>query len=103
MGPPEVEDIGSLAVLLSDPTADVAYWATTLLGRLEANAAPAVPALTAAVTDSKDMSVRQRAAWALGHVGPPAAPALDALKQAAASDVPRLARLAQRAVEQISG
>jgi hypothetical protein len=36
-------------------------------------------------------------------VGPPAGPALDALKQAAGSDDARLARLAQRAVEQIGG
>ena len=103
MGPPAVEDVGSLAALLSDSAADAGYWAATLLGRLEANAAPAVPLLSAAVTGSKDMSVRQRAAWALGQIGPPAGSALDALKQAAASDDPRLARLAQRAIEQISG
>jgi HEAT repeat protein len=103
MGPPAVEDVGSLAALLSDSAADAGYWAATLLGRLKANAAPAVPLLSAAVTGSTAMPVRQRAVWALGRIGPPAGPALDALKQAAASDDPRLARLAQRAIEQISG
>jgi HEAT repeat protein len=103
MGPPEVEDVGSLAALLSDSAADAGYWAATLLGRLEANAVPAVPLLAAAVTGSTNMSVRQRAAWALGKIGPPAGPALNALKQAATSDNPRLARLAHRAIEQISG
>jgi HEAT repeat protein len=103
MGPPKIEDIDLLAALLSDLAADVGYWAATLLGRLEADAAPAVPALRAAVTDAGDGSVRQRAAWALGQIGSPAAPALDALKQAADSDDPRLARLAQRAVERIGG
>jgi HEAT repeat protein len=103
MGPPAIGDIEPLAALLSDSAADVGYWAATLLGRLEANAAPAVPLLAAAVTGSTDMSVRQRAAWALGQIGPPAGPALDALKQAAASDDPRLVRLVQRAIEQISG
>ena len=37
------------------------------------------------------LSVRQRAAWALGKIGPPACDALDALRQAAASSNPRLA------------
>jgi HEAT repeat protein len=103
MGPPRIEDTDLLAALLSDSAADVGYWAATLLGRLEANAATAVPTLTAAVTSSEDSSVRQRAAWALGQIGPPAAPALDVLKKAAGGGDARLARLAQRAVEQIGG
>jgi HEAT repeat protein len=103
MGPPVVQDTDALAALLSDSAADVAYWAATLLGRLEANAAPAVPALAAVLDGQADLSVRQRAAWALGQIGPPAASALDSLKQVGDSGDPRLARLAQRAAEQIGG
>ena len=49
------------------------------------------------------MSVRERAAWALGRIGPGAAPALESLKMAAAADNPRLARLAQQAIARITG
>jgi len=103
MGPPEASDGGQLASFLEGRSPDVGYWAATLLGRLKAKAAPAVAALTRAVAGSPHPPVRQRAAWALGKIGPAAAPALGALKQAAAGGDPRLARLAQRAVEQIGG
>ncbi len=103
MGSPAIEDIEMLAALLSDSKADVGYWAATLLGRLEADAASVVPALATAVSGAGDGVVRQRAAWALGRIGPSAAPALDALKEAAASGDPRLARLAQQAIRQIGG
>jgi HEAT repeat protein len=66
-------------------------------------AASAVPALTWAITGQLALSVRQRAAWALGQIGPAAKPALDALRQAAASDDARLARLASGAIEKIGG
>ena len=95
--------IAALATLLGNENADVGYWAAALLGRLGVEAASVVPALASAVSDSVEMSVRQRAAWALGKIGPPACDALDALRQAAASSNPRLARLAQRAVDQLGG
>ena len=101
MGPPQASDVGELAALVGDPGADVAYWAVTLLGRLEAEAAPAVAALGAAVSDAQEMSVRQRAAWALGKIGPPAVPAIDALRRAESDEDPRLARLARQAIERI--
>ena len=91
LGPPPASDAHALAALVDNENADVAYWAATLLGRLGAEAAPAVPALASALSASVAMSVRQRAAWALGKIGPPARDALDALRQAAASDNPRLA------------
>ena len=103
LGPPPVPDASVLATLLGNENADVGYWAATLLGRLGAEAASATPALASAVSNSVEMSVCQRAAWALGKIGPPACDALDALRQAAASSNPRLARLAQRAVDQLGG
>jgi HEAT repeat protein len=101
LGPPRCADVGSLASLLGDPDGDVAYWAATLLGRLEGQAASAVPALAAAVASRSGVGVRQRAVWALGRIGPPAVDALEALVQAAADENPRLARLARRAIDRI--
>ncbi|MBW3543175.1 MAG: HEAT repeat domain-containing protein [Planctomycetes bacterium] len=100
LGPPERADAKSLAELLAS-TEGSAYWAATLLGRLRAEAAEAVPALAAALAADRPLSVRQRAAWALGQIGTAAVAALDALRTAAAADEPRLARLAGIALEQI--
>ena len=103
LGPPGREAIEPLVALLPHPTADTGYWAATLLGRLERHAAPAVPALVAALNGAEHASVRQRAAWALGQIGPSAAPAVESLTRAATARDPRLARLAQRAIKQIGG
>lgn len=101
IGPPLSSDVGQLASLLKHESPDVGYWAATLLGRLKAEAAPAVDALAHAVAGSPHLSVRQRAAWALGEIGSPAA--IPSLKKAATDPDPRLARLAQQAIEQITG
>lgn len=101
LGPPSSADAPALAKLLGNPSSDVGYWAATLLGRLAIEAADTVTGLATAVTTAADPVVRQRAAWALGQVGPAAAPALDVLRQAADSDDPRLQRLAARAIAQI--
>ncbi len=103
MGPPDLELLDRLTSLLTDEKAEVAYWAATLIGRLGADAAAAVPALTAALQNSPHQNVRQRAAWALGAIGPGAAPATDALRAAVSGDDPRLARLAQGALAVIGG
>lgn len=101
LGPPSPADADALSSLLGDKNADVGYWAATLLGRLAGEAAPAVAALAAALSSSPAMAVRQRAAWALGKIGPPAAAALGALNRSAGDENARLARLARRAIEQI--
>ncbi|NQT11756.1 MAG: HEAT repeat domain-containing protein, partial [Planctomycetes bacterium] len=93
----------ALTKLVADDSPDVGYWAATLLGRLGERAAPAVSALASAVSGDLAMPVRQRSAWALGKIGPPAAPSLEALQQAADDPDARLARLAQRAIDQIGG
>ena len=103
LGPPAVSDLETLANLLDGENADIGYWAATLLGRLEHQAAPAVGPLAEAVSAHPAMSVRQRAAWALGRIGPHAHAATVALEQAAAGHDPRLARLARQAMEQIGG
>jgi HEAT repeat protein len=103
LGPAPPSDVPALVSLLASPHSDVGYWAATLLGRLGPDAATAVPALTATLSGSAHLAVRQRAAWALGEIGPAAAAARDALAKASKSDDPRLARLAQQAINQLGG
>ncbi len=103
MGPPKPDVVPDLGALLSAKSQDVGYWAATLLGRLKAEAAPAVPALASALAAPLDLPVRQRIAWALGEIGAPAKPALDSLKRAAADADSRLSRLAQEAMTKIGG
>jgi len=103
LGPPEVDDAEALANLLSDENADVGYWAATLLGRLESEAASTVPRLASVLNSQAALQVRERAAWALGKIGPAAMSATEELSKAAASEDARLARLAKKALDQISG
>lgn len=101
LGPAGASQVEALADLVSAEHADVGYWAATMLGRLEEDAASAVAQLRNALTSHPSVSVRQRAAWALAKIGPKAAAAIDDLRRAASVDDPRLARLAERAIEQI--
>lgn len=102
LGPPDVADLAALRELLTRPRhPDCAYWATTLIGRLGAGGQPAVPELVSALQNTPQRSVRQRAAWALGKIGPPAAAARGALEEATRSGDARLARLAERALQEI--
>lgn len=103
LGPPPTETIGQIIELVAHGDPLVAYWAATLLGRAGRDAANAVPALAGCLTSRADLSVKQRAAWALGKIGPPAASAREALDRAAGDADPRLARLATEALAAISG
>ncbi len=103
MGAPSAEDASALAELLEESSADTAYWAATLLGRLGEQAAGAVAELARTVENDNEIAVRQRAAWALGKIGRPAAGAADALRHAATANDPRLARLAKQSLETILG
>ncbi len=103
VGAPPADSAAELAELLADSRPDIAYWAATLLGRLKAGAASAVPALAAALKADSGTTVQERAAWALGQIGPAAKGAKAALDEAAAAkDQPRLARLAAEALKNIS-
>ena len=103
LGPPSVSDVSRLVTLIQTPPPDVGYWAATLLGRLKAEAAPGVDALAHALGGPQDIIVRQRAAWALGEIGPAASAAIPALQQTAGAPNARLARLAREAIEKIAG
>lgn len=100
---PDSSTTGELQSLVNDESLDVAFWATTLLGRLEHHAAPAVETLAVAVASHPELVVRQRAAWALGKIGAAASAAVPQLEQAASSEDPRLARFATTAIEAIRG
>jgi HEAT repeat protein len=104
LGPPAAGDAAALTKLAGDARLDVAYWAVTLLGRLGADGGRAeiVSALVNALTKHPQTAVRERAAWALGEIGPAAAAALPSLQSAAGNPGPRLSRLAKQAIEQIS-
>ena len=103
MGPPAPEQIDSLIELAQHPTGDVAYWAITLLGRAGAIAAPAVDVLGKILGKSPQLPIRERAAWALGQIGPAASAALPQLREVATDGPPRLARLAHAAIAAIAG
>jgi HEAT repeat protein len=68
-GEPRSEDAAWIASQLSSDTADVAYWAATLLGRLGEGISGFQKTLVAVAIDSKrTANVRQRAIWALGRI-----------------------------------
>lgn len=101
LGAPSPDDQAALVPLLEHDNSDVAYWAVTLLGRLGNDGAPAVPRIAAALEQSPHRAVRERAAWALGQLGIAAPEAVTALRGAASSAEPRLARMAQSALSRL--
>ena len=74
-----------------------------MLGRLGQRASGVVADLARTVENASEDTVRQRAAWALGKIGRPAASAADALRNATSASDPRLARLAEQSLETILG
>ena len=99
MGPPPPDTLAGLTSLVGHAVPLVGYWAATLLGRAGQDGAVAVDALAACVASGGDASVRQRAAWALGRIGPAAKPARAVLEKARQAADERLARLAGEAIE----
>jgi HEAT repeat protein len=102
-GPPHESQLDDLIGLAESPNNDISFWAITLLGRAGEAATAAVAVLTKQMRQSQNLPTRERAAWALGKIGPPAASAIPALHEAASSGLPRLARLADSAIAAISG
>ncbi|TWT87446.1 hypothetical protein Mal64_29850 [Pseudobythopirellula maris] len=101
MGPPAADLLPELVVLLAAEAGDTAYWAATLLGRLGETAAPAVASLTRLAVSELPLAARERAVWALGEIGPAAREAAPTLAKLALSDEPRMARLAQKALDRV--
>jgi len=82
----------------SSPHAAVAAWACILLTKLGSDATKYQSAIVACLNDHPVISTRQQAALALASVPDLGSAALDALRQAADSDDPRLKRLAASAL-----
>lgn len=98
LGPPPEDTVSKLTLLVGDKNPLAGYWAATLLGRCGEGAASAVDALAKAIDSGADLAVRERAAWALGQIGPAASAARGVLEKAAAGGDERLARLAGEAL-----
>ena len=102
-GKPGDNTISQLADLAESSHPLIAYWAVTLLGRSGEEGSAAVPSLIACLDRNRPIEVRQRAAWAIGKIGPAATGARDALAGVSADSDPRLARLAGEALAAIGG
>jgi HEAT repeat protein len=93
-------DVQTLVEQLASPDRDTARGALDQLTQLGAEAAPAVPALTEALSNTEPHVVAY-AAIALGKIGKPAAPAAEALVDAAFSGNPAVRRAAMGALKTI--
>ncbi|QDT62966.1 HEAT repeat domain-containing protein [Calycomorphotria hydatis] len=98
-GPPPVDSVSKLAQLCHSAHEETAYWAITLLGRLESKAAKAAEPIAQNLAPTRPASVRQRAAWALGKIDKFTPVVVEALTKAATDEDARLARLAMRALD----
>lgn len=105
LGPPAPDQLPRLGELATSLDPDTAYWAATLLGRAGDEAGAFASGLAKVVADgAAPWSARERAAWALGKIGPAASEALPALRAVAASSPPpRLARMVAEAIQSVGG
>jgi len=101
LGAPDPRDVAALARLLVDRRPDVRYWAATLLGRVGEPASQVVDQLSRVLAADSETTVRQRAAWAIGHLGSAAGSARHALNLATQDGDVRLARLAREALTRL--
>lgn len=100
---PEPSDLAELTQLLRETNdGDIEYWSATMIGRLGSAAGPATGALANCLLDSACLAARERAAWALSEIGPPARGAVNALLQIGPDDPPRLQRLAASAIQAVA-
>ena len=100
LGTPSVDQLPEIATLISASNPVVAYWAVTLCGRLESAAAECEPELIRVLSSSSDAAVLERAAWSLGKINTTSPAAITALRVATESGSPRLARVAQTALDE---
>ncbi len=98
LGPPATDELEAL-IELTAADESTAYWAVTLIGRLEGEAAPAAGHLARVVDqDSTPIEVRNRAIWAISRIGLIDSKIKTILENAARSENPRTARLASKAL-----
>lgn len=107
MNAPNDDDLAPLSELIREALndyslSDSAYWALTLISRLGTDGSPALEAVAQAADSEIASSVRERAVLCLSKMGSGAASTIPLLRRLASEDSPRLARLASRAISQIS-
>ncbi|MBA2114753.1 HEAT repeat domain-containing protein [Bremerella alba] len=101
LGPPEADELDSLLELTTS-AASTAYWAVTLIGRLQAKASPAVASLGKLIEkEDTPVEVRDRAIWAIGQIGVADEAIKTTLQKAAQSENARTARLASKALSKL--
>lgn len=76
----------------------VAYWAVTMMGRMGCAAKAKQDVIAQLLENSKDLSVQEKAAWALGKMEADSSLARHALEQASHSENARLSRVANAAL-----
>ncbi|QDV10251.1 HEAT repeat protein [Rosistilla oblonga] len=104
MGAPDASQVADIVAFAQRPAdSETVYWATTLIGRIGPAAADAVPTLAGVLANSSFLHVREKAAWALGQIGPAAVGASAVLQSAAEQGPPRLQRLATKALAAMAG
>lgn len=91
-----------LTRLLGQVREDAAYWCATLLGRFGEDAAPAVPALIAALERLTYAPALQRVVLALGKIGPAAASAKTQIAKFTEHTDQHLASTARDVLEKLS-
>ncbi|QDU78039.1 hypothetical protein Pan97_51190 [Bremerella volcania] len=98
LGPPEADELESLLELTTSAEL-TAYWAVTLVGRLQAKASPAAAHLANLIEkEDTPVEVRNRAIWAIGQIGAVDESIKTTLEKAAQSENARTARLASKAL-----
>jgi hypothetical protein len=102
MGPPPASVIDSLLSLAQSQQPLTAYWAVTLLGRAGPDAAVHQRVIADLLEQSSDLCLREKAAWSLGRMHADSSQAIVALQNAAQSPEPRLSRVANKSLQQIS-
>lgn len=101
LGPPAKDELDALLELI-DSAELTAYWAVTLIGRLEADGAPAAATLAGLVEkEDTPVEVRNRGIWAIGQIGVMDAAIKRTLEKAAQSENARTARLASKALAKL--
>jgi HEAT repeat protein len=102
LGPPPEDSIAELENLTKSEHALVAYWAITLIGRCGETALSCQQTLAKILhEESNEISVRQRAAWALGEIQAESKEAIAALGEASKAADARLARLASQSLASV--
>ena len=101
LGPPPKESLADLSELARSGDSEVAYWAVTLLGRCGEASRPYEDLLARILSDSEDIALRQRSAWALTKMHAGSDTVLNALEGATRSSDPRLSRMATDALRQV--